>query len=159
MSNNKQVKLTAKGFPEMCEKLKDYQNKGYKVPMGGVRYRGTIMSLQAKASICSVYYKDGTSVVGRGVTGTIAHIINGLVPMESVALGNMYKRKLETVAMEVTLAFDEATEILVPKKESKEESEEKPKKKTKKKSTFTKKKPTNLRQSDVADTKVTKEEK
>lgn len=119
--SNKQVVVTGKGFTEVCEKLKPYQNKGYRVPMGGVKFRGSIVSPRIKSAISTVHFEDGSSVVGRGLSGTIAHIINGLVPTEEVKVGNMYKRKLDSMSIEVSLEFDEETEILVPKVEPKEE--------------------------------------
>lgn len=132
--SNKQVVVTGKGFTEVCEKLKEYQNKGYRVPMGGVRFRGTIVSPRIKAAISTVNFEDGSSVVGRGVSGTIAHIINGLVPMKDISIGGMYKRKLDYVSIEVTLEFDEKIEILVPKVEPKEKpTKATPKKKPTKK--------------------------
>lgn len=121
--SNKQVVVTGKSFTEVCEKLKPYQNKGYRVPMGGVKFRGSIVSPRIKSAISTVHFEDGSSVIGRGISGTIAQIINGLVPMEKVKVGSMYKRKLDSMSIEVTLEFDEKTEILVPKVEPEKEPE------------------------------------
>ncbi len=129
----KEVVLAAKGLTEMSEKLKAYQNKGYRLPNGGVRYRGTIIGLRTKTAVNSLVFEDGSNRVGRGVSGTIAHIINGDSPLKELRLSPVYKRKLDSVSMEVTLVWDETIEILAPKEE--------PKKVTKKKPS-TKKKPT-----------------